>query len=52
MHNGQLRKNVADLASVLILGISVVDGIIAGEEHETSGDPVEMNSIDRSINAS
>lgn len=45
MHNGQLTKNIADLASVLKPSLSVVDGIIAGEGHETSGNPVEMNLI-------
>ncbi|UCH03337.1 MAG: DUF362 domain-containing protein [Candidatus Bathyarchaeota archaeon] len=45
MHNGRLSKNIADLASILKPSVSVVDGIIAGEGHETSGDPVEMNLV-------
>jgi len=45
MHRGSLSKNIADLASILRPSISVVDGIIAGEGHETSGNPVEMNLI-------
>jgi uncharacterized protein (DUF362 family) len=45
MHRGNLSKNIADLASILTPSISVVDGIIAGEGHETSGNPVEMNLI-------
>ncbi|MEM2914680.1 MAG: DUF362 domain-containing protein [Candidatus Bathyarchaeia archaeon] len=45
MHNGRLSKNIADLASVIKPSLSVVDGIIAGEGHETSGTPVEMNLI-------
>lgn len=45
MHNGKLSKNIADLASILKPSISVIDGIIAGEGHETSGSPVEMNIV-------
>jgi len=45
MHKGKLSHNIADLASVLRPSISVVDGIIAGEGHETSGNPVEMNLV-------
>jgi len=45
MHMGRLSRNIADLASVLRPSISVIDGIIAGEGHETSGNPVEMNLI-------
>jgi len=45
MHYGSLSKNIADLASVLRPSVSVVDGIIAGEGHETSGNPVEMNLV-------
>jgi uncharacterized protein (DUF362 family) len=33
------------LASILRPSISVVDGIIAGEGHETSGNPVKMNLV-------
>jgi uncharacterized protein (DUF362 family) len=45
MHAGSLSENIVDLASVLRPSISVVDGIIAGEGHETSGNPVEMNLV-------
>ncbi|MGQ9551075.1 MAG: DUF362 domain-containing protein [Candidatus Bathycorpusculaceae bacterium] len=45
MHNGSLSRNIVDLASVLTPSISVVDGIIAGEGHESSGNPVEMNLV-------
>jgi uncharacterized protein (DUF362 family) len=45
MHTGRLSENIADLASVLRPSVSVVDGIIAGEGHETSGNPVEMNLV-------
>ena len=40
-----LSKNIADLASVLKPSISVIDGVIAGEGHENSGNPVEMNLV-------
>lgn len=36
MHRS-LSKNIADLASIVKPSIAVVDGIIAGEVHETSG---------------
>ncbi len=45
MHTGGLSKNIADLASVVRPRVAVIDGIIAGEGHETSGDPVEMNLV-------
>jgi uncharacterized protein (DUF362 family) len=45
MHTGWLSENIADLASVLRPDVSVVDGIIAGEGHETSGSPVEMDLV-------
>jgi uncharacterized protein (DUF362 family) len=45
MHNGRLSQNIADLASVLRPSVSVIDGIIAGEGDEMSGNPVEMNLI-------
>lgn len=45
MHNGHLSENIADLASVLKPSLTVIDGIIAGEGHETSGNAVEMNLI-------
>lgn len=40
-----LHKKIADLASILKPTIAVVDGIIAGEGHEASGSPVEMNLV-------
>lgn len=46
MHMGvSLSENIADLASALTPSLSVIDGIIAGEGHETSGDPVEMDLV-------
>jgi uncharacterized protein (DUF362 family) len=46
MHRGtSLSENIADLASVLKPSLAVIDGIIAGEGHETSGDPVPMNLV-------
>jgi uncharacterized protein (DUF362 family) len=45
MHNGHLSKNIADLASVLKPNLSVIDGFIAGEGHETHGSPVELNLV-------
>ncbi len=45
MHRGRLSKNIADLASVLTPSLAVIDGIIAGEGHETSESPVEMNLV-------
>jgi len=42
MHRGSLSKNIADLASVVSPRIAVVDGIVAGEGHETSKNPVPM----------
>ena len=46
MHMGtSLSENIADLASVLKPSLAVIDGIIAGEGHETSGDPVPMNLV-------
>lgn len=44
MHTN-LSKNIADLASVIKPNLAVIDGIIAGEGHETSGNPVEMNLV-------
>ena len=44
-HTGGLSKSIVDLASVLKPSISVIDGIIAGEGHETSADPVQMNLV-------
>lgn len=45
MHNGHLSENIADLASTLKPSLTVIDGVIAGEGHETSGNPVEMNLV-------
>lgn len=45
MHNGRLSQNIADLASIVTPSIAVIDGIIAGEGHETRGSPVEMNLV-------
>jgi uncharacterized protein (DUF362 family) len=44
MHTN-LSKKIADLAAIIKPGVAVVDGIIAGEGHETSGNPVEMNMV-------
>ena len=44
MHT-HLNSNIADLASIITPKISVIDGIIAGEGHESSGNPVEMNLV-------
>jgi len=40
-----LSRNIAELASIIKPRIAVIDGIIAGEVYETSGNPVEMNLI-------
>jgi uncharacterized protein (DUF362 family) len=45
MHDGALNRNIVDLASVLKPSLTVVDGIIAGEGCETSGEPVEMGLV-------
>jgi uncharacterized protein (DUF362 family) len=45
MHVGSLSKNIVDLASILKPSIAVIDGIIAGEGHETSGNPIEMDLV-------
>jgi uncharacterized protein (DUF362 family) len=45
MHTGSLSKNIVDLASILRPSVSVVDGIVAGEGHETSANPVQMNLV-------
>ncbi|MCK5627789.1 DUF362 domain-containing protein [Candidatus Bathyarchaeota archaeon] len=44
MHT-HLNSNIADLASVITPNIAIIDGIIAGEGHESSGNPVEMNLV-------
>ncbi len=45
MHNGRLSQNIADLAAALPPRVAVIDGIIAGEGHETRGSPVAMNLV-------
>ncbi|MCX8205525.1 MAG: DUF362 domain-containing protein [Candidatus Nezhaarchaeota archaeon] len=45
MHNGRLQENIADLASVLKPSLTVIDGMVAGEVHETSRSPVRMNVV-------
>lgn len=46
MHMGaSLSENIADLASVVTPRLAVIDGIIAGEGHETSGNPVPMGLV-------
>jgi len=45
MHDGHLSQNIADLASIVTPSVTVVDGIIAGEGHETSGNPVRMDLV-------
>ncbi len=44
MHS-HLSSNIADLASIIKPSIAVIDGIIAGEGHESSGNPVEMDLV-------
>jgi uncharacterized protein (DUF362 family) len=44
MH-GQLSKKLVDLASLVPPRIAVIDGIIAGEVHETASEPVEMDLV-------
>jgi len=43
--HSHLSENIVDLASVIKPSIAVIDGIIAGEGHETSGNPLEMNLV-------
>jgi uncharacterized protein (DUF362 family) len=45
MHNGRLHQNIADLASLLPPQLTVIDGVIAGEGHETRGRPVALNLV-------
>jgi uncharacterized protein (DUF362 family) len=45
MHDGHLSKNIADLSSIVKPSLTVIDGIIAGEGHETSGNPVKMDLV-------
>lgn len=44
IHN-HLSQKIVDLISVIKPSVAVIDGIIAGEGHETSGNPVEMNLV-------
>jgi len=44
MHN-HLSQKIVDLASIIKPSLAVIDGIVAGEGHETSGNPVEMNLV-------
>ncbi len=44
IHNS-LSEKIVDLASIIKPSVAVIDGIIAGEGHETSGNPVEMNLV-------
>lgn len=44
IHN-HLSQKIVDLASIIKPSVAVIDGIIAGEGHETSGNPVEMNLV-------
>jgi uncharacterized protein (DUF362 family) len=45
MHNGRLHQNIADLASLLPPQLTVIDGVIAGEGHETRGRPLALNLV-------
>jgi len=46
LHMGaSLSENIVDLASILKPSISVIDGIIASEGHEASGNPIEMDLV-------
>ena len=40
-----LNRNIAEIASIIKPSIAVIDGVVAGEGHETSGNPVEMNIV-------
>jgi len=44
IHN-PLSEKIVDLASIIKPSVAVIDGIIAGEGHETSGNSVEMNIV-------
>jgi uncharacterized protein (DUF362 family) len=44
IHN-PLSEKIVDLASITKPNVAVIDEIIAGEGHETSGNPVEMNIV-------
>ena len=40
-----LSQKIVDLASIIEPSVAVIDGIIAGEGHENSEEPVEMNLV-------
>ncbi|MGC8961721.1 MAG: DUF362 domain-containing protein [Candidatus Bathyarchaeia archaeon] len=40
-----LHKNIADLASIVKPCVAVIDGVIAGEGHESAGNPVKMDLV-------
>ena len=40
-----LSRNIVEIASIIKPSIAVIDGIVAGEGHETSGNSVEMNIV-------
>jgi len=44
IHN-PLNEKIVDLASIIKPSVAVIDAIIAGEGHETSGNPLEMNLV-------
>jgi len=44
IHN-PLSEKIVDLASIIKPSVAVIDGIIAGESHETSENPIEMNLV-------
>ena len=44
MHH-QLHRRLRDLATVLRAKLTVIDGLVGSERHETSGSPVETNVI-------
>lgn len=44
MHSN-LSKNIVDLASIIKPDLAVIDGIIAGQGHESSGNPLIMNLV-------
>ncbi len=44
MH-GHLSQKIVDLASLIKPRVAVIDGVIAGEGHETSGNPIQMNLV-------
>jgi uncharacterized protein (DUF362 family) len=44
IHN-HLSEKIVDLVSIIKPSAAIIDGIIACEGHETSGNPVEMNLV-------